>query len=204
MKRMFAVAAVLLLSTASASAVEIQKSGSEVWPGKFMLGANPIGLQFGFNDFGAPGNNATIGVADHLIYKFSLNFAGLIKSFDKVSLWLGGEINAGGRGYLAMVEPGIFVQLGLEKLITKVPLVPLIRAGVSGPIYIPYGYPTAVVGGAFQVKVGGGIYYFLTKNVGLGFDTNFGFGPGFVKVGGAVGVGFAGYWDFGIGGKFAF
>jgi hypothetical protein len=205
MKRFAAVAALLLVLANRADAAEIQKSGAEQFPGKFMVGANPIGLQLGFTDYGAfaIGNN-TIGVADRIIYKVNLQFAGLLKSFDKVSLWLGGELGIGGRGSLAVIEPGIFVQLTLEKLVTKFPLVPIIRAGVSGPIYVPYGFPGVSTAGAFQVKVGGGAYYFLTKNIGLGADTNFGFGPGFAKVNGNLNVGFAGYWDFLLGARFAF
>jgi hypothetical protein len=112
-------------------------------------------------------------------------------------------VNVGGRGNLAMIEPGIFVRLTLEKLILKMPLVPMIDIGVSGPLFIPYGYNGAVVFGGFNVKVGAGIYYFLTKNVGLGVDTHFGFGPGFVKVGNALDVGFSGGWDFLFGARFA-
>src|SRR5689334_2509181 len=103
MKRFAVIAALLMLSSTSALA-EIQKSGSEVWPGKFMLGVNPFGLQFNFTDFGAPGNLQNVGVVDHVLYKFNLNFAGLLKAFDKVSLWLGGELNVGARPNVAMVE----------------------------------------------------------------------------------------------------
>jgi hypothetical protein len=204
MKRFAAVAALLLALVNRADAVEIQKSGAEQFPGKFMVGVNPVGLQLHFTDFGAYTTANTIVVGDRVIYKMNLQFAGLLKSFDKVSLWLGGEFNLGGRASLAMLEPGIFVQLTLEKLVTKIPLVPIIRAGFSGPIYVPYGFPGVPTSGAFEFKVGGGAYYFLTKNIGLGADTNFAFGPGFVKVNNVVGSAFAGYWDFSLGARFAF
>jgi hypothetical protein len=202
MKR-FAILVALLLFAAPAQA-EIQKSGAEAFPGKFMVGVNPIGLQVNFSAFGTAAGGVTVTPADYLMYKMNLNFAGLVANLSKVSLWLGGEVNVGGREYVAFIEPGIFLLVSLEKLVQKIPLVPMIRAGFSGPIYVPYGFAGAIVGGAFQVKVGGGAYYFLTKNVGLGAETNFGFGPGFAKPLNAVVVSFAGYWDFSLGAKFAF
>lgn len=203
MKRI-SILVVLSLFFAARANAEIQKSGPEVWPGKLMVGVRPLGMQLSFSDYGAPVPGIIYGIGDRVIYKLGLDIAGIVASFSKVTLWLGGEVNVGGRGNFAFIEPGVFVQVSLEKLVQKFPLVPLIRAGVSGPISVPYGYTGATLYGAFQLKVGGGAYYFLTKNIGVGADINFGFGPGFAKYTGTLHTGFAGFWDFTAGARFAF
>jgi len=204
MKRIGILIVLLLLSVSRVDAAEIQKAGSEEWPGKIMVGVRPLGMQLGFSEYGAPLPGITYGIGDRVVYKLGLDIAGIVGRFSKATLWLGGEVNVGGRGNFAFIEPGVFVMVTLEKLVTKFPLVPIVRAGVSGPISLPYGYDGATVYGAFQIKVGGGAYYFLTKNIGLGADLNFGFGPGFAKYTGSLHTGFAGFWDFGAGARFAF
>ncbi len=199
------LAAALLLALPMTAHAEIQTSGPETFPGKVMIGARPLGVQLQFNDawVGANGTGYVYGVSDRMLYKFAIDVAGIVANLQKVTLWLGGEVNLGGRGNLAFLEPGIFVQITLEKLL-KIPLVPMVRAGVSGPIYIPYGYTGAAIAGAAQLKVGAGAYYFLTKNIGLGADTDFAFGPGFQKINNNLNVGFSGFWDFTVGARFAF
>jgi hypothetical protein len=56
--------------------------------------------------------------------------------------------------------------------------------------------------GAFVLRLGGGVHYYLFKWLGLGIETNFTFGPGFFGNGG--GTLFYGNWDFGLGARFAF
>jgi hypothetical protein len=199
--RLTAVVVALTASLAASPArAEIQKDGPEAWPGKIMLGVDPLGVQANFED-----TYGGLGAAGFASYKLGLNFAGLIASTSKLSIWLGGEFNIGGHADLALLEPGIFVRLTLEKLL-RIPLVPEVQAGFSGPIYIPYGFPNSYVAGAFQFKVGGGVYYYLTRHIGLGAETHFAFGPGFVKnvVTGGLGTGLSGYWDFLTGVRFAF
>ncbi len=195
----------ILMAAPSYSRAEIQKSGPEAWPGKVMLGVRPLGVQLQFNDAWVGNYPAgyRYALGDRALYKMAIDVAGIIASLSKVTIWLGGELNVGGRGNLAMVEPGLFVQVTLEKLL-KIPLVPIVRGGVSGPIYVPYGFNGATTTGAFQLKLGGGVYYFLTKNIGLGADLAFAFGPGFTKVNGVLITDFSGYWDFTAGARFAF
>lgn len=204
MKRIGLVVVALVLAFSANAHAQIQKDGPQVWPGKIMIGARPLGVAVNFSGSAWGGlNGNAVAVGDLVMYKFGIDVAGIVANLDKVTIWLGGEFNLGGRAYVAALEPGFFVQITLEKLL-KIPLVPMVRGGVSGPIYVPYGYTGATVFGAFEVKVGAGMYYFLTKNIGLGMDTNFAFGPGFVKVGNNVGTGFAGYWDFMAGARFTF
>ena len=192
MKRIATLLALSACLVSHAEAVEIQKSGPEAWPGKFMVGARPGGIQLTIS-------NPTLAT-----YKFGIDFAGKLLDASKLTLWLGGEINVGGAGHLATIEPGIFVMLTLEKLL-NIPLVPMVRAGISGPLYIPYGYGGAFLYGAFEVKFGGGAYYFLTKNIGIGADMDFALGPGFFKdAANHLFTGWGGYWDFMVGGRFAF
>ncbi len=199
------VVTLLLLSFGTAARAEIQTSGPQLWPGKIMVGVRPFGAQLLFNDayVGRNGRGYVYGVGDRVLFKLALDVAGIVANLSKVTIWLGGEVNVGGRGNLAFLEPGIFVQITFEKLL-KIPLVPMVRAGISGPIYVPYGYDEARVAGAAQLKVGAGAYYFLTKHIGLGADTSFAFGPGFQSINNNLGVGFIGSWDFTLGARFAF
>jgi hypothetical protein len=201
--KIFASLGLAMLLVSSVARADIQTKGPEEWPGKIMFSARPLGVQVNFNSVEGAGIGTTFTDA-FASYKLGLDVAGIIASLPKLTIWLGGELNIGGRAYLAILEPGFFVQLTLEKLLT-IPLVPIIKAGISGPLYALYGFPGASAGGAFQIKVGGGVYYFLTKHIGVGAETAFAFGPGFVHtVGGGTGIGFSGYWDFTMGARFAF
>jgi hypothetical protein len=188
-----AVAAAAAPSTARAA--EIQKSGKQVWPGKLMLGVQPLGFNVTFA-------NPTVG-----IYKVNIDFAGKLAELDKLTVWLGGEFNVGGQATYALIEPGVFVLLSLEKLL-QIPLVPYVRGGLLGGIGVLYNRGTGPNGdatiGNFWVKVGAGIHYYLTKNVGLGGETNFGFGVGFATQNGVTGTTFSGFWEVVTGARFAF
>jgi len=200
--KLFASLGLAMLLVSGVAHADIQTKGPEEWPGNITFSARPLGVQLNFNS--VAGNTLTTSVTDAFAsYKLGLDVAGIIARFPKVTLWLGGELNIGGREYLAILEPGVFVQITLEKMLT-IPLVPIIKAGISGPLYALYGFPGAAAGGAFDLKFGAGIYYFLTKHIGLGAETSFAFGPGFIKNGGATVVGFSGFWDFTSGIRFAF
>ena len=203
MKRLsLALALPLLLASTPFAHAEIQKNVPQTWPGKIMIGVRPLGAQLSFTDTGFGGTGVFGGFGGRILYKLGLDVAGIVLNADKITLWFGGELNVGGRGNLAMIEPGLFVAVSLEKLL-KMPLVPIVRAGISGPLYIPYGYNGSVLFGAFQIKFGGGAYYFLTKNIGVGLDINVGMGPGIVKVNTALDTGFSGYAEFLAGARFA-
>lgn len=210
LKRVFVVLTTLTALTFGATAhAEIQKSGSEVFPGKFAVGVHPLGVQAGFN-------GPTSG------YKLNFDFAGLIKSTDKLSIWLGGAFSytypvfdCGGNvtvnGNLIVgngdcahdVAVEMFVRITMEKLV-HIPLVPYVEAGIGGD-FMPY-FDGRGLGGAVELpRFGAGAEYYLTKNIGLGVQTDFAFGPGIYRnPNGTTFVGFWGNWDFLLGARFAF
>ena len=207
MKRLSFLAVTLFLGlgamtlSGTAHAEPIQKDGPEAWPGKVMIGVAPIGVSADFNNY----YHGYIGYAGdgYGSYKFGFNVAGIVADMPKLTIWLGGELNFGGRPYFANIEPGIFVGFTLEKLL-RIPLVPIITAGISGPIYAPYGAGSPGIGGAVDFKIGVGAYYFLTRHIGLGAETHFAFGPGFFVADGTTGTGWGGYFDFLAGARFVF
>lgn len=202
-RRALSVVAILvaLAITPAAARAEIQKSGSQSWPGKVMLGVHPIGVQAWFsNDIVYTGTGLGRG-ALYGEYKLMIDFSGIIARPGPLTVWLGGGFNiatAGGAGN-TLLEPWMFVILSFERLI-KIPLVPFVRVGFGGGA-IPVDPAAGVVGG----KMGFGLHYWLTKNVGLGLESNFFFGGFLFKNNaGDLTSRFAGFWDFGLGARFAF
>jgi hypothetical protein len=176
----------------------IQKSGPQTWPGKFQVGAHVIGGQFGFT-----GNEAS-GL------RFDFDFAGRLKDFDKFGLWLGGGFHyTASGGFYGPYSAGFghelgfwaFVEFSLDKLITQIPLVPYVRGGLEGGL-LYFG----AAGGFFDVRLQGGIHYWLTKNVGLGGEMGVGFGFGAYPGYGPVGsfIAFYGVYTAVLGARFAF
>ncbi len=202
MKRasLLAVLCSIVLSSSLAFAAEVQKSGPQVWPGKIQVGFHPLGGQISWNTSSVGG------------YKLVADIAGLIASPDKLSIWLGGGINYTAGLYYCYannntiasygcghdVQLWVFAMITFEKLITKFPLVPFARIGLGGDALVYSGD----VGGAFMVRFGGGAHYYILKNIGLGFETNFTAGPGFGLAN--RGTFIYGTWDFNLGARFAF
>jgi len=191
-----AVAFAVLSFAASRSArgqlqTVIPSTGPEVFPGRFQLSINPIGPQVLFADRGGTTT----------LYKLGLNFEGRVLSRNKLTLWAGGELNFGGApldkgAQLAEVEPGVFVELSFEEMIGA-PIVPFLRAGLSGGILTVYDVPMSPssTNGAFWVKLGGGFHYFPVRNVGIGFLTDLALGTSIASAAGRAYGGFLGYWD---------
>ena len=182
---------VAALFAAAPAHAQIQTKGPELFPGKLQIGVTIIGFQTGFVSQTPSG------------YKLTGDIAGLIAQPGKLSLWLGGGLNYAIGFYGCYVNDcggdlqlWAFVMLTFEKLI-PIPLVPFARAGVGGDVLF-YGNTA----GAFVLRFGGGVHYYLLKWLGLGVETNFTFGPGFY--GNGAGTLFYGNWDFGIGARFAF
>jgi hypothetical protein len=189
-----------------AHAAAVQTHGSEQF-GVLWLGVHPLGGSAFFT------NN------EPSIYKFGFDALGRIAQPGGLTLWLGGELNIGGISNYVLVEPGIVFQMTFERLI-KIPLVPSVKIGVSGGIDNFYGssgtcYNPAVglfqcgpgysyTAGDFWAKFGGGLHYFIIRQIGLGFDTNFGLGAQFYKSGGNNFSAFRGYFDFLAGAVFTF
>jgi hypothetical protein len=191
----FCFAALALVAALALPArAEIQKSGSQVFTGRFLLGIHPVGGQIRFEGLSVAG------------YKFSADFSGKIKETDKLTLWLGGGLAyALGTYGFAFGNHGLslnaFLTLTFEKLV-KIPLVPFVRAGIGGDILLYSSTAGNLAGGAFTFRVGTGVHYYIIKALGLGVETHFTFGPGFypsaITPGGGVGTNtaFFGNWDF--------
>src|SRR5262249_12471037 len=145
-----AIALVLLLLSHSAFA-ELEQ-GTHQWPGRFMAGGAPLGVQ------------VFLRSPAFATYKFALNFSGRVADLSKLTLWVGGELDLGGRENLAQIEPGVYLTLTLEKLL-NLPLVPMVTAGLTFPVNVFYVGSTNAATGGFGVKVGGSVYYFVIKNL---------------------------------------
>jgi hypothetical protein len=202
-RRAVAILAVLVaLAVAPTGArAQIQKSGSQNWPGKVMLGVHPMGVQAWFTDDVAFSGTGLGRARVFGVYKLMVDFSGIIARPGPLTVWLGGGFNiaTAGEAGNTLLEPWMFVILSFERLI-KIPLVPFVRFGFGGGAI-----PTDPVAGVVGGKMGFGMHYWLTKNVGLGFETNFFFG-GFLfqNNAGNLDSRFAGFWDFGLGARFAF
>src|SRR5438094_4977962 len=116
---LFLAALLLLARPASAELLH----GPYRFPGKFMVGGRPLGVQVFLNS------------PAFATYKFAIDFSGKILDLPKLTLWIGGEFNLGGRENLAQIEPGVFVMLTLEKLL-NIPLVPVVMGGLTFPINV--------------------------------------------------------------------
>jgi hypothetical protein len=82
----------------------------------------------------------------------------------------------------------------------------MVTGGISFPINVFYNDQGNFTFGGFGVKVGGGVYYFVIKNLGVGGEMHFNFAGAFgtVTPGGPGFSGWLGYWDFLAGIKAAF
>jgi hypothetical protein len=179
------------LLTAAPAQAQSQTHGPELFPGKLQVGFHPLGFQTGF------ANRSPSG------YKLTADLSGLIAPVSFGGVWLGGGINYAAGFYSCYVNDcggdlqlWAFVMLTFEKLL-PIPLVPFARAGVGGDVLFYSG-----IAGAFVLRFGGGVHYYLLKWLGLGIETNFTMGPGFYPNG--AGTHFYGNWDFGLGARFAF
>jgi hypothetical protein len=207
LKRVVLGLAAMVVLAGPVHAAGVQTHGSEQL-GKVWIGVHPLGFSPFFDSHG---NVDTI-------YKFGFDVLGHIADAGRLSLWLGGELNIGGATDYALVEPGIIFQMTFEKLIS-IPLVPHVRVGLSGgidnylnrgvcydqngvPFNCPGGNTTA---GDFWFKFGGGVHYFIIRQIGLGIDTDFGLGGYFYKdAANRTHSAFRGYVDFLAGAVFTF
>jgi hypothetical protein len=203
--RRVVIGALMVALWALPAQAAVQTSGAEQL-GKVWIGVHPLGFATFFDSHGT----------EDTIYKFDFDILGHIADAGKLGLWLGGELNVGGASDYVLVEPGIVFQMTFEKLI-PIPLVPHVRFGLAGgidnylnqgvcynrdgiPFQCPGGISTA---GDFWFKFGGGVHYFIIRQVGLGLDTNFGLGAYIYKDNGTQ-THFRGYVDFVAGAVFTF
>jgi hypothetical protein len=181
--------AVLLVSAAPQARAEIQKSGSQVFPGIILIGVHPLGINLDLRSGDAA-------------YKLAFDFS--VRVLDaKVGLYVGG-----GLGYAVAArprftshdaQPWVFVLLTFEKLVS-IPLVPYLQVGVGTDLFWQDG---DFVLGTFALRIGAGFDYWLTKNVGVGAETHFTFGPTWSNTNPVI-ASFYGQWDMLFGARFAF
>jgi hypothetical protein len=200
---MMVLAVVMFFGSGQALAqAQVQTQGSEQL-GRVWIGVHPLGGSAFFDN-------------ESSIYKLGFNVLGKIANAGKLTFWLGGELNVGGVSNYVLIEPGIVFQITFEKLI-KIPLVPHVRFGLSGGIddYYGSGVCTAPgvppfpcndfnqVAGDFWAKFGGGVHYFIIRQIGLGIETNFGLGGQFFDQNNVRHSAFRGYFDFLAGAVFS-
>ena len=200
--------ALLVLSTAAlapsaAHASDVQTTGPVKFPGRFQLGFNPIGAQV---QLASP----TVGS-----YKLFLDLSYLVKDYDGIGLWVGGGFNYAVSS-VSTVFPGFAnytavshdVQLHAFAMLTfnllQIPLVPFVRAGGAGDVLFTSSNTGSGTAGAGGFRFGGGLHYWIIKQLALGLEMNFLLGGIGSASNGASGAGFYGTWDFGLGMRFGF
>jgi hypothetical protein len=153
------------------------------FPSKYMVGLDPLGVQINFDDGDA-------------LYKLKLSGGIKVADLGKVGIWIGPEVELGDGHGAFFFEPGFLATATLEKLVTSIPLVPVIDVAFDIPLYTGGGVTAA----GFALKFGGGAYYFVTPHIGVGAEMHFAFGPEW-----AQGFSYDGsYWDFIGGARYAF
>jgi hypothetical protein len=187
--------AVFVLALFTAFVVQGRRAHAESqqWPGKLLLGLQPLGTQVTLVQPGLDAN---------AFFKSNLDFAGRVYEGSAISLWIGGELGVGGREHLAFVEPGLFTRVTFEKLL-HIPLVPFVQLGVTGSAYVGYADNLTATVGFIGGKVGGGVDYYLTRRIALGMQTDFAFGSVIATGNGRTQTEFAAYWDLTAGMRFA-
>jgi len=185
--------ALCMLLCAAPALAQIQTQGEQVFPGKLMIGFHPLG---GSIDLRGDGGR----------YKFTADIAGRLATAGPLGIYLGGGLNYGvlprATNTNHDVQVWAFVMLTMERLV-KFPIVPFVQAGFGTDIFL---IDSAYDRGTFAIRLGAGAHYWITRNVGLGLETHFTFGPEFIANRGgrpAVTDGY-GQWDILVGGRFAF
>jgi hypothetical protein len=187
---LFAVLIVAALAGPSAAGVQTGKHSF----GKMVLTVHPVGGQVGFVTGGG-------GAA----WKFAFDIAGNLKTFGNgIGLWLGGGFNwapaLGCLGCFHHLEPHIFLRVTLNLL--NIPLVPYVEGGFAGAIFAQ---TNLNVSGGAGFRFGGGIDYWIIRQLALGVQTHFLLGgAGYVDGNDNVFTGFMGYWDVISGIRFNF
>jgi hypothetical protein len=165
----------LTLLFASVARAEIQRSGTEEFPGKHELSAH-IGYQAGFGQqLGDPSGlklAAEYGYRFHRIVWFDLQLNNVFGFGARDGFCLNGGNNLCYRGGWS-TEIGAGVKLKFPLRVPLVIEVPLLLA-----VNILYNRECGDNGASFPVgRVGAGVKYFVTRKIGLGAVFNFDFGP---------------------------
>ena len=185
MSRLAAFAILVSALAASTAQAQIQKKGPEVWPGPNELSLH-IGFQnplvgYDLNGLGGLGGPPSgFQIKFDYAYRFSnpgrysvwfdIGFSSVVGgcSVGLVGPLGGYSYSCGGNSF----EPGAGIKI---KWRTPIPLVPYFKATANfAGIFNRY---CGESGFGVVVKPAGGVKYFLTKNIGVGIETGFTFGP---------------------------
>lgn len=153
--------AALLVATTKPAHAEVQRDRPQEFPGHVIIGVHPFGFQ----------------VNDDLSGRFKVaifDIAGLLAHSGRVGVWLGGGLSYAGPSH--DVQPWIFVMLTFERFLS-IPLVPSLRLGAGSDVFFfNDGYAHAA-SAAFKADFG--LHYYLTRNIGVGFQSGLTTGPVF-------------------------
>ena len=185
-KRLALIAVVGMLAGAGTARAQIQTRGPELFPGKNEISLH-LGFQSGLTSY-TTGNGYFAG-GEPGGGRFMFDYGYRVNDLGKFSLWLnmgfaftggsgagvvygphGEYLSYGGSGY--EMKPFFGVKL---KWKTPIPLVPY--AKFDGEFAGIFGRFCGDNGIGVLAHVAGGAKYFLTKNIGLGIETGFDFGP---------------------------
>lgn len=199
--------AVPLFTSAPAFAIDtnLQKTGSEEWPGKNELALH-LGFQAGLNNYLGGGTPSGF----KLLFDYSFRFHPLI--------WFNLGVNAtfGGGGCdqfgnCAFAASGNTVEpeAGIKvKFKTPIPLDPYVKADV---VFVGiYNRYCGDNGFAFGLRASGGVHYYVFKWLGLGVELGFVGGPARYAGTGNCSFFYQPHWefyasfDFSIGAEFIF
>jgi len=177
----------------STPAFAVQQNVEQVFPGRVIIGVHPLGFEAN-NDYSAR-------------YKLAFDIAGLLGHPGRVGVWLGGGFNyAYAPGPAHDLQPWFFVMMTFERFL-RIPLVPSLRLGVGTDVF--YDNDGYYVAASAAFKADFGMHYYLTRNIGIGFQSGFTAGPVFKRDDPRnpnTPLHAYGYvsWDFGLGARFAF
>lgn len=151
----------LALAAPRLAQADVQKNVSQEFPGRVIIGVHPIGYQ----------------VNDDLSARFKVamfDIAGLLGHAGKLGVWLGGGISYAGPSH--DLQPWMYVMLTFERFL-NIPLVPSLRFGAGSDVFL---YNDAYVNAAsLAFKIDFGLHYYLTRNIGVGFQSGITTGPVF-------------------------
>lgn len=218
------VALAALLSPLCARA-QIQKEGPQRWPGKSEISLH-LGGQGAFGSYTSSASGIRVYAGSATTGgRFTFDFGYLLSDMHAYSVWLDLGFNLVFGGCTVTDFARYYDCAGSEfrpfggvkiKFRTPIPLVPYAKIGAGAPIIFNRLCGDNGFGGVAHAA--GGVKYFLTKNIGVGVEGGFSFGPvAYLGVNASDAGCFDKYhyyydshlelyatWDFQVGAEFAF
>ena len=204
----------LLLSLPASADFALQQT-DEVWPGKIQVAFHPAGFQITY------GGGAFSPTA---WYRVSADFSYLVMTLaQNFDLWVGAQLayavasesfsipskdctqenpncmnmttiqTQGSISSELQISPFAMLTLNLF----RIPLVPFVRVGAALDLFIGNGN-----NGGGGLRLGGGVGYWILKNLAVSLETDFEFGVRGSDT--VLGSAFYGAWNFGLGARAGF